>query len=960
MKYKDFYKELLNEVSERELDQINHKIESLKKKFDSEKRMAMLWTNPEYKSLIQKRDEIISELDEEDDELEPYEIQGEYWIQDGYAQFCDQSIGDDGHDSVAIREAQGLVLNYLGMDSDELERNYGRFDDLVEKGLIENEMEISEDHDIEEDFYNFIKDQFSEQEANKCRELYRIACDRTGTDARMYAKKNWGWITVHGNNIGVYKLDEKTIRSLIRGIEQILSESGADDILDEQVDLYIGQDIKSEYKNTDRNITLADLKDRFLGSGKTKADNVTKTDVADKLDKAIQHPFYKDRVDENYLIKNDDETRITSRFRHVTDPEEIDTIQRNYGYYAQKAGISETDLSNYISSGWGVVYKPYGSESATVGQFIGDVYAVSHYAPESDKEGIKMLLDLLHTSTPVVFAVPTKLSKQLERIGYKKEATGVPMYFKGELMEKDIMVNNAMRREDLASLLYHWMEESKNNHILSEHPKVKEFFSKLENLNNKKLNESKLLEDVEHNSALEFISKIVKESPYKGNVFLAGGAVRDMEMGKDPKDLDLVVKGSLNAGIEFAEWFTKKIGNYIEGSNPVVFPRFGTAKFNLSGVTQNGKDLSKIDVEVVATRKEKYTDGSRKPEVSDGDLSDDVHRRDFTVNSLLKDLTTGEILDLTGLGREDIKNGIVRTPLNPDVIFNEDPLRLLRAVRFAIKYNWKLPMNMIRAMTKNASKLDNISKERVKEELDKMLLTTNPHKAVKLMKSTGMLKYVIPELVPAIKMTQNRHHKYDVFDHTLDVLKKTEPNLVQRLMGLFHDIGKTVTRSVTPTGVHFYGHEDAGAEMAENIMKRLRYPVDIIKAVSIGVKNHMRLKHGGDQAVNLSDKSLRKFKAEVGEQLENVLGLIHADNIAHSEESSMPNQIANVRERLKNLEGQLVSNKPKLPVNGGDLMKIGIPSGPKMGEILSKITDAWYENPNLTKEDAIKIANEMK
>ena len=140
------------------------------------------------------------------------------------------------------------------------------------------------------------------------------------------------------------------------------------------------------------------------------------------------------------------------------------------------------------------------------------------------------------------------------------------------------------------------------------------------------------------------------------------------------------------------------MNNHVEGSNPVVFPTFGTAKFTLKGITHNGIDLSDIDIESVATRKEKYTTGSRKPEVSAGDLADDVNRRDFTVNSLLKDLTTGEILDLTGKGQEDIKRGIVQTPLNPDVIFTDDPLRILRAARFAIKYGWDLPMFMIRAM----------------------------------------------------------------------------------------------------------------------------------------------------------------------------------------------------------------------------------------------------------------------
>ena len=501
-----------------------------------------------------------------------------------------------------------------------------------------------------------------------------------------------------------------------------------------------------------------------------------------------------------------------------------------------------------------------------------------------------------------------------------------------------------------------------------------------------------LNEGIKEQSALEYLMKLVQSGPFKGRVFLAGGAVRDMELGRDPKDLDVVVTGGVTAGLEFAIWATKQMGNYKGGdsdqlvrfvndnwpaistksddgilkeltrllkpfSNPVMFPTYGTSKFTLQGITYNGIDLSDIDIEAVMTRKEKYTQGSRKPEVSAGDLADDVHRRDFTTNSLLKDLTTGEILDLTGKGKDDIKRGIVQTPLNPDIIFTEDPLRILRAARFAIKYDWDLPMFMLRAMKKNAGQLKNISFERIRDELDKMLMTGSPQRAIKLLKVTGVLDYVIPEFKESYRMTQNQHHVHTVFQHSLEVLSKTQPVLLQRLTGLLHDIGKTVTRSVTPTGVHFYGHENEGSKIAEEVMKRLKYPTEMIDAVKTGVSAHMRLKHGGDDAVKLSDKTLRKFKIEMGEHLENILGVIHADNIAHAEASSMPNQINNVRKRLSGLDIRVT--KPTLPINGFDLGKMGIPKGPIYGKILSAITDKWYENPELTKEDAIEIIKQI-
>lgn len=466
-----------------------------------------------------------------------------------------------------------------------------------------------------------------------------------------------------------------------------------------------------------------------------------------------------------------------------------------------------------------------------------------------------------------------------------------------------------------------------------------------------------LLEGEKEKTIEDFLRNLIKGTEWENKVFIAGGYVRDELMGKDPKDMDLMVNKE-NGGIDFSNWVTRKIGNYKEGSNPVIFPRFGTAKFNLNGVTHNGMDLSGTDIEAVMPRSEQYTAGSRKPEVGFSTLTGDAERRDLTINSLFKNLSTGEIMDLTGKGVEDLRKGIVRTPIEPSKTFTDDPLRMLRVVRFYAKYGWKIPGYILRALKANAPQLENISAERIQDELNKMLMTSNPHKAIKLLKITNLLQFIVPEMKQAVKMTQNVHHSMDVFGHSLEVLKKTQPVLVQRLMGLFHDIGKIVTRSVTPTGVHFYGHEHAGVDITEKIMRRLKYPNDIIEAVKTGVKNHMRLKHGGDTAVDLSDKTLRKFVADVGDQLENILGLIHADNIAHAEASSMPNQVDAVRKRLQNLDA--TTSKPKLPISGFDLQKeLGLKPGPIFGEIMKAITDAWFENPKLSRKEALDISKNI-
>lgn len=453
---------------------------------------------------------------------------------------------------------------------------------------------------------------------------------------------------------------------------------------------------------------------------------------------------------------------------------------------------------------------------------------------------------------------------------------------------------------------------------------------------------------------LEYIKKYIKNTEYENKVYLAGGGVRDELLGKNVKDIDLLIDIN-NGGILFAEWICKKHRIYKKGSNPIIFPKFGTAKFNLKNVTYKGYDLSDIDIECVMPRKEKYHEGSRNPDVENGTLKDDVDRRDFTVNSLLKNLSNDEILDLTGLGKSDIKRGIVRTPLNPDIIFSDDPLRMLRAIRFTVKYNWDLPLFMIKSLKNNANKLRTISEERITSELNKMLVTDNPDKAIKLLQITGLSKYIFPELDNLIKLKQNKYHKWDAMKHTLYVLKNTPPDLITRLSALFHDIGKYKTKEIIDNEIHFYTHEDISAEIAKDILKKLKYPNDIIDAVYIAIKNHMRTKSSGDDA-NISDKALRKLQIELGNHLNVTLDLIHADNISHSEKYNMPNQIPKIKDRFKNLNNIPISQHIKLPIDGNDVIKyLDVKPGPIVKQMLKAVEDVWLDDPNLTRDEALEI-----
>ena len=462
----------------------------------------------------------------------------------------------------------------------------------------------------------------------------------------------------------------------------------------------------------------------------------------------------------------------------------------------------------------------------------------------------------------------------------------------------------------------------------------------------KQLTESKQAQEV-----LDILRDATQGSEFEGKLYMAGGYVRDTLLGRDSKDVDLLIDGDAHSGLRAAEYIAKKLGVYKADSNPVVFPTYYTAKLTVP--TPSGK----IDVEFVAPRKEKYQPGSRKPEVTAGELLDDVMRRDFTVNSLLQNLHTGKILDLSGRGISDLKAGVLNPTGNPDVIFGEDPLRILRAVRFAIKYNFKLPISVIKYIKKHAGSLNNISKERINDELSKILVLNNPSKAFELFRITGILKVIMPELDQLVKLKQNAYHKKDAFGHTLDVLDASSPDLIRRLAALFHDIGKAATRTEKNGKIQFIGHAQVGAEIARNIMNRLKYPNDMISRVVDIVKYHMDLKSAGADASNLKDSTLRKFIFRVGHNLEDLLDVMHADNISHSEAASMPEQINAIRKKIQQMDVNDILRTQSI-LNGNEIRELGA-NGPLIGQIKDRILTKVLENPGLSRQDAVQIARNM-
>ena len=442
-------------------------------------------------------------------------------------------------------------------------------------------------------------------------------------------------------------------------------------------------------------------------------------------------------------------------------------------------------------------------------------------------------------------------------------------------------------------------------------------------------------------NVLKKIADAIVGTEFENKTFAVGGYVRDLLMKRQTEDLDIVVNLK-NGGIKLAKFlFEKGIS-----SKPVVYENFGTAMVKIAG----------YQIEFVMTRRESYRDKNRKPEVEFGTLEEDVFRRDFTINSLLLNISANEILDLTGKGKSDIQNGIIRSTSDPKIIFGEDPLRMLRAVRFAVQLDFEIEKETQKGIIENASKLQFISAERKRDELVKILLSPRPAKGIKILDELHLLKFLIPEMENLKGLEQGKYHYLDAFEHTLLVLENTPPKVILRLSALLHDIGKPQTMISDEKGVHFYNHEIVGADLAAKIMRRLKFSGEQIKRVKILIKNHMRLKNFGKFGEKASDKALRKLWRDLGENLELLLELIHADNLVHAPDFAMPEQIPNIRKRLQKVTN---NNKlPKLPLNGKDIMLyLRISQNPEVGRLKKKAEEIWLEHPDWGKE---KILNQLK
>jgi poly(A) polymerase len=420
---------------------------------------------------------------------------------------------------------------------------------------------------------------------------------------------------------------------------------------------------------------------------------------------------------------------------------------------------------------------------------------------------------------------------------------------------------------------------------------------------------------------------------------VVGGYVRDrlLDEGRahQIREVDILVEG------RGATQLASAVGKALNvAAAPVLFERFGTAHLDLDRAQA---------LEFVSSRAEKYDPNSRKPEVRPGTLQEDVLRRDFTINTLLMDWD-GTVLDLTGRGLRDLRERRITTPLDPQATFDEDPLRMLRAVRFATTLDFSLEPGVEAAIRQQGARLQPpvVSMERIRDEFSKLMLADRVEAGLLLLDSTGLLVRILPELEPGKGVQQGGYHSHDVFGHSVLTAALTPRDLMTRLAGLLHDVGKPAVHELRDGKPTFIGHQEVGAGMAGSALHRLRYSGELIESVTRLIRLHMRPIQYTPEG--WEDKAVRRLVRGAGDQLDRLLALARADMRA----SHYPDvkKIDDLEARIDRLDAAAIA-AIRSPLSGDELMaRTGRSAGPWIKRVKSALEEAIIDGTLVADREA--------
>lgn len=438
---------------------------------------------------------------------------------------------------------------------------------------------------------------------------------------------------------------------------------------------------------------------------------------------------------------------------------------------------------------------------------------------------------------------------------------------------------------------------------------------------------------------------------------LVGGSVRDALLGRLGNDLDFTTDARPEDVLKIVRPWADAVWE--------VGIAFGTVGCRKEGRNGDGANQG-FQIEITTYRSEAYDRTSRKPEVSYGDsIDEDLVRRDFTVNAMAVALPRKEFIDPHD-GLEDLAARVLRTPGTPEESFSDDPLRMMRAARFAAQLDFEVAPEVVAAMKAMAGRIEIVSAERVREELNKLILAAHPVKGLRLLVDTGLADHVLPEL-PALRLERDEHHRHkDVYEHTLTVLEqaialeKDGPDLVLRLAALLHDVGKPRTRRFEKDGrVSFHHHEVVGAKMTKSRMVKLKYSNELVKDVSHLVELHLRF-HGYGTG-EWTDSAVRRYVRDAGPLLERLHKLTRSDCTTRNKRkaAALSRAYDGLEERIGRLQQQEQLDAIRPDLDGNEIMKIlGIGPGPQVGKAYKHLLELRLEHGPMERGAAVEALQE--